>query len=123
MAHHHRHREEEREEEREEREEEREERAEERYERRQEYGGGEGYERRTESEYPVDGGYGRRTEEYEVQPDGYGRHTVTESEQRLEGIENARRQETKYQRTEYLGEAGAALGAGFALVSGTFISQ
>ena len=81
---------------------------------------GDGYVRRTETDYERDDGrgYGRRTDTYAVAPGGYGAsHTVSEADVRLEGIENARRQETSYQRTEYIGEAAAALGAGFAMVS------
>lgn len=75
-------------------------------------------------------GYGRRTDTYEVtEGGGYGgggqygapmtTHTtqVSEAEVRLDGIQKARTHETTYQRTEYAGVAGAALGAGLAMVS------
>lgn len=69
-------------------------------------------------------GYGRRTDTYEVtEGGGYGApmttHTMQESqaEMRLDGIQKARAHETSYQRTEYAGIAGAALGAGVAMVS------
>lgn len=74
-------------------------------------------------------GYGRRTDTYEVtEGGGYGggqygapmtTHTtqVSEAEMRLDGIQKARTHETTYQRTEYAGAAGAALGAGLAMVS------